>query len=142
MASKDDDAKRMLELFHAAYEATNELHTFVAQISKESEEKNQQNKRAAMAYFLGELKQIAGSFHTLHHSMGHLMFDVCWDNTDVGKEFNDPIKELIEDLGLKFEDMEVLDLSQPIPDHLPEEVKQQLKALKQARQMSAKSHLH
>jgi hypothetical protein len=149
MASKAEDAKKLLALFHAAYHATEALHAGVVELSKAAVEKGQENKRATMAAFLGELKQMHAGFNELHHSIGHLMYSECWHDVEVGKEFVDPLKDLLDKLGFGLLGVEVLNLTDPIPDHLPqevkdklEEVKGQMQLLKQARAMSGKAHLH
>lgn len=141
-SKKEVDAKEMLALFQEFYFAGSKLHEKLVELSRESVQKGQENKRATMSAFLGELKQINAGLHELHHSIGHLMFGDCWDRVKVGDEFKNPVQELLDALGIKFVGMELLDLSQPIPDHLPEEVKEELRNLKQARTMSAKAHLH
>lgn len=142
MASREAEGREVLALFKAVHDAAQKLHDKMVEMDKGASAKNLPNKERVTLALLGELKQFSAAIHCFHHSIGHLFFSRCWEDTEVGDEFVHPVDALMKKLGFELHSAGEIDLSKPLPDGLPDEVREALLKLKMSQEMSRKSHLH
>lgn len=145
MASKEAEGKAVLASFTKIHEALDKAKEEIQKILRETA-KEQYEKKVTFIGLLSQYKILGASLDEMHHSIGHALFDDCWIDVAVGDEGNGGyLKQILDSLSMLLKghvEVETLDLDGPLPDDIPQVVKDKIEEIRNARAMAAKSHLH